>query len=61
MASEEIIRSEGRKNYLNAATTVKSWLLTLDHKRIGLLYLFAIFAAYLADKVIVRALAMPGV
>ena len=42
MASEEIIRSEGRKNYLNAATTVKSWLLTLDHKRIGLLYLFAI-------------------
>jgi cytochrome c oxidase subunit I len=42
MASEEIIRSEGRKNYLNATTTVKSWLLTLDHKRIGLLYLFAI-------------------
>jgi cytochrome c oxidase subunit I len=42
MASEEIIRSEGRKNYLNAGTTVKSWLLTLDHKRIGLLYLFAI-------------------
>src|SRR5262245_62890159 len=42
MASEEIIRSEGRKNYLNAATTVKSWLLTLVHKRIGLLYLFAI-------------------
>src|SRR5215468_839624 len=42
MASEDIKRSEGRKNYLNAATTVKSWLLTLDHKRIGLLYLFAI-------------------
>jgi cytochrome c oxidase subunit 1 len=42
MASEDINRSEGRKNYLNAATTVKSWLLTLDHKRIGLLYLFAI-------------------
>jgi len=42
MASEDIKRIEGRKNYLNAATTVKSWLLTLDHKRIGLLYLFAI-------------------
>ncbi len=40
MASEEI--SERRVNYLNVATTVKSWLLTLDHKRIGLLYLFAI-------------------
>src|SRR5262245_63409957 len=42
MASEDIKRIEGRKNYLNAATTVKSWLLTFDHKRIGLLYLFAI-------------------
>src|SRR5215470_15234228 len=42
MASEDINRLKGRSNYLNAATTVKSWLLTLDHKRIGLLYLFAI-------------------
>lgn len=33
---------ESRTNYLNASHTVKSWLLTLDHKRIGLLYLFAI-------------------
>tara|TARA_B100000676_G_scaffold236208_1_gene236032 strand:+ start:1383 stop:3008 length:1626 start_codon:yes stop_codon:yes gene_type:complete len=30
------------KNYLNEGTTIKSWLLTLDHKRIGLMYLFAI-------------------
>ena len=30
------------KNYLNEQTTIKSWLLTLDHKRIGLMYLFAI-------------------
>jgi cytochrome c oxidase subunit I len=44
MVSEdiEIHKREGRSNYLNAATTVKSWLLTVDHKRIGLLYLFAI-------------------
>jgi cytochrome c oxidase subunit 1 len=27
------------ENYLNVAQTVKSWLFTLDHKRIGLLYL----------------------
>jgi cytochrome c oxidase subunit 1 len=26
-------------NYINAAYTVKSWLLTVDHKRIGILYL----------------------
>ena len=30
------------KNYLKEGTTIKSWLLTLDHKRIGLMYLFAI-------------------
>ena len=30
------------KNYLNEETTVRSWLLTTDHKRIALLYLFTI-------------------
>jgi cytochrome c oxidase subunit I len=30
------------RNYLEAGHTVGSWLLTLDHKRIGLLYLFSI-------------------
>jgi cytochrome c oxidase subunit I len=29
-------------NYLSADHTVKSWLLTTDHKRIGILYLFSI-------------------
>src|SRR4030088_3028734 len=31
-----------RVNYLNAEYGVKSWLLTRDHKRIALLYLFGI-------------------
>jgi cytochrome c oxidase subunit I len=31
-----------KPNYLNADYGIKSWLLTTDHKRIGLLYLFAI-------------------
>ena len=31
-----------RKNYLNQEYGLKSWLLTGDHKRIGLLYLFSI-------------------
>ncbi len=31
-----------RTHYLNAAYGVKSWLLTTDHKRIGLLYLISI-------------------
>ncbi|MGE0887322.1 MAG: cbb3-type cytochrome c oxidase subunit I [Blastocatellales bacterium] len=43
MASEVIAQAEeSRVNYLNVSHTVKSWLLTLDHKRIGLLYLFSI-------------------
>src|SRR6186713_2451108 len=30
------------RHYLNESTGIKSWLLTTDHKRIGLLYLFSI-------------------
>ncbi len=31
-----------RVNYLNVKTTIASWLLTMDHKRIGILYLISI-------------------
>ena len=31
-----------REHYLNAGYTVKSWLLTVDHKRIALLYLISV-------------------
>jgi len=31
-----------RKNYLNADHTIKSWLLTGDHKRIAVLYLISV-------------------
>ncbi len=34
--------SEENKNYLSTGDTVKSWLLTTDHKRIGILFLFSI-------------------
>jgi cytochrome c oxidase subunit 1 len=33
-------------NYLNATKGIKSWLTTLDHKRIGVLYLYAIMGAF---------------
>jgi len=33
---------EPEENYLNAEHTVKSWLLTVDHKRIAVLYLISI-------------------
>jgi cytochrome c oxidase subunit 1 len=34
--------AEPREHYLNVNYGIKSWLLTTDHKRIGLLYLMAI-------------------
>lgn len=37
---------EGNKNYLNCETGLKSWLLTLDHKRIGLLYLVSLLVFF---------------
>src|SRR3954467_11645321 len=33
---------EPSRNYLNVSHTVKSWLLTTDHKRIAILYLVSI-------------------
>jgi cytochrome c oxidase subunit I len=47
MATEVMEKVEPRVTYLNVSQTVKSWLLTLDHKRIGLLYLFAISIFFL--------------
>src|SRR5947209_20376032 len=33
---------EHRTNYLNVAYGIRSWLLTTDHKRIGILYMISI-------------------
>jgi cytochrome c oxidase subunit I len=35
------------RNYLNHTSTVASWLLTKDHKRIGILYLLLVTAAFI--------------
>ncbi|MFA6240851.1 MAG: cbb3-type cytochrome c oxidase subunit I [Candidatus Hydrogenedentales bacterium] len=37
-----------RKNYLNVKTTLASWLLTTDHKRIAILYLLSISVFFAA-------------
>jgi len=34
------------KHYMNESKGLKSWLFTLDHKRIGVLYLYSIMAAF---------------
>ena len=38
---------ESGTNYLNIAHTVRSWLLTVDHKRIAILYLVSILVFFL--------------
>ncbi len=40
-----------KEDYLSAGHTVRSWLLTTDHKRIGLLYLFAIIVFFVVAGV----------
>src|SRR3989338_7927683 len=39
------------KNYLNAKTGFASWALTIDHKRIGLMYLVSIMFFFLVGGV----------
>ncbi|RMD84915.1 MAG: cytochrome c oxidase subunit I, partial [Candidatus Dadabacteria bacterium] len=57
--------SEGTElNYLTETKGIKSWLTTLDHKRIGLMYLFSMFVFFLVAglfALIIRyELAYPG-
>lgn len=40
--AEPYVQPQPPRNYLTEGRTLKSWLLTTDHKRIGLLYLFSI-------------------
>ena len=39
--------AESHKNYLNETYGLKSWLLSLDHKRIGIMYLITISAFFI--------------
>ena len=53
-ATEIDIQTEGemaREHYLNVQAGVKAWLLTTDHKRIGILYLWTILLFFLIASV----------
>ena len=39
--------SKPTDNYLNHTKGIKSWLFTLDHKRIGVMYLICVLLAFL--------------
>ena len=43
-------------NYLNADRGVKSWLLTLDHKRIGVMYLCSVLVMFLLGGIFAMAI-----
>jgi len=45
-ADEPVNGLEG-ENYLNAEKGIKSWLTTVDHKRIGIMYLVSTFVAFM--------------
>ena len=45
------VHGHGEADYLTCATGWKSWAFTLDHKRIGVMYLVAILLAFLAGGV----------
>src|SRR6202142_1964181 len=40
------VQTVERENHLNSNYGIKSWLLTTDHKRIGILYLISITAMF---------------
>jgi len=45
-AAPIVVVPETPENYLTAGYGVRSWLLTTDHKRVGLLYLMSITGAF---------------
>jgi cytochrome c oxidase subunit I len=47
LTEPEIGNALGKDNYLNHTRTISSWLLTLDHKRLGIMYLTAGMTAFL--------------
>jgi len=46
------MQSQTSTNYLNSPTGWKSWLFTLDHKRIGIMYLAAIMTFFVVGGVL---------
>ena len=47
-----------KDNYLNAEKGIWSWLTTLDHKRIGILYLMSLTVAFLLGGVMALGIRM---
>jgi cytochrome c oxidase subunit I len=59
MSAEDVPRSSGDGSYVSAGRTLRSWLLTTDHKRIGLLYLGAVAVMLIVGAGAGRLLDLP--
>ncbi len=44
-------KSDGSVNYINEFAGIKSWLTTLDHKRIGLMYMISVMTFFLVGGI----------
>ncbi len=58
MSEEAAVGMSGNSavNYLNHDRSIKSWLLTLDHKRIGIMYLIVVSLAFLGGGILAMLL-----
>lgn len=52
------VHGHADENYLNCSSGWKSWAFTIDHKRIGVMYLVAICTAFLAGGIMALVLRM---
>jgi cytochrome c oxidase subunit 1 len=48
--------AQNHSNYLTASRGIRSWLLTLDHKRIGVMYLISVLGAFLIGGLLALAI-----
>jgi len=58
MALKPGVGGQAAPNYLTASRGLKSWLFTLDHKRIGVMYLASVLAAFLIGGVFAMLIRM---
>jgi cytochrome c oxidase subunit 1 len=56
VAVADVAPESGGKNYLNAERGIWSWLTTVDHKRIGLMYLVSVLTAFMLGGTFALAL-----
>ena len=55
MSATAIPTEKPRESYLNSSYGFASWLLTVDHKRIGILYILSLSLFFLVGGLLIRS------